>query len=138
MGYRGLYSTQCLYISPIRPVWPYPESFVPGMSPFSTAQASQTSTDMHQIISQCEIFITKSIPLLHSTWKYRSSIGWFRITKQILCFPGEGTQKWTWMGRNVSAESCGYDLVSVLPFTVCQLRKTHCNFWFHLMRFSSK
>lgn len=128
MGYRGLYITQCLYTSPITPPWPYPESSVPRMSPFSTSQASQTSTDKHQIKSRCVIFITKSIPLLHSTWKYRSSTGWFRITKQILCFPDERTQKWTLIGRNISAASCGYDMLCPSPsiYSV-QLRKTHCN-----------
>lgn len=126
------YGLKRLYISPIRLVWPYLESSVPAISPFSTAKASQTSTDKHQIKGWCVKFITKSIPLLHSTWKYRSSNGWFRITKQILCFPGERTQKWTLMGRHISIASCGYDVVSFI-YSV-PLRKTHCNIWFNLVR----
>lgn len=44
-----------IYLSPFRPVWPFPECSVPGMSPLSNAQASQTNTDTDQVIDQCDI-----------------------------------------------------------------------------------
>ncbi len=130
-----------LYISPIRSVQRFPESFVSGMSPFPTAQASKTSTDKHQIIGRWVIFITKSIPLLHNTCKYRSSICWFRITKQIVCFPGERkeeTQKVNINGQLYSNSILWLWCSLSPPIYSVKLRKTHCNIWFNLVRYSSK